>query len=329
MHLTDKYGRPITDLRIAITDRCNYKCVYCRTGNEGAVYAELPFDDYLRMARLMVALGITKIRITGGEPLLRHGVVDFVRRLADLATPEKGSPDLAITTNGHLLADMAEPLRQAGLRRVTVSMDAVDSETFSRITRVPGSFQSVLAGVRAARRAGLEPVKVNCVLLRGFNEDQIVPFGRFARDEGVIVRFIEFMPLEEDRVWSPDIVVPLEEILRRMAAFRPLVEIPHGRSETARRYVFDDGVGEIGIIAPVSHPFCGQCSRIRITSDGKVRTCLFSVFDHDLVGPMRRGAGDQELLARIASIVQQKEARHHIGEPDFVPPSRTMVHIGG
>jgi len=329
LSLIDKYGRAITDLRIAITDRCNYRCVYCRTGNEGALYAELPFADYMRIARVMVSLGITKVRITGGEPLLRPGVVDFVRELSQLKTSSGGAPDVAITTNGHLLEKMAEPLRQAGLRRVTVSMDAVEPQTFARITRVPNSFATVLAGVRAARRAGLEPVKVNCVLLRGFNDDQIVPFGKFARDEGVVVRFIEFMPLEEDRVWSPEVVVRLEEILERMADFRPLTEIAHARSETARRYVFDDGVGEIGIIAPVSHPFCGQCSRIRITSDGKIRTCLFSVFDHDLAGRMRAGASDAELAEYIHATVQRKEARHHIGEPDFVPASRTMVHIGG
>lgn len=355
MPLTDKFGRAITDLRISITDRCNYKCVYCRTGNEGAVYGELPFADYLRMARVLVSLGITKVRITGGEPLLRRGVVDFVRELSKLrpqglkpdspkptsgtakavpsherfdAVPQK-QLDIAITTNGHLLADMAKPLKDAGLSRVTVSMDAVDADTFSSITRVPGSFDQVLAGMRAARDSGLGPVKVNCVLMRGFNEDQIVPFGRFAREEGVIVRFIEFMPLEEDRVWKPTVVVTLDEILRRMAEYRPLLEISHQHSETARRYRFDDGIGEIGIIAPVSHPFCGQCSRIRITSDGKIRTCLFSVWDHDLYELMRRGASDDEMVSFIRDVVSRKEARHHIGEPDFVPASRTMVHIGG
>jgi cyclic pyranopterin phosphate synthase len=329
MPLTDKFGRAITDLRISITDRCNYKCVYCRTGNEGAIYGELPFADYSRMARVMVSLGITKVRITGGEPLLRKGVVDFVRELSRLQTSTGTSLDIAITTNGHLLAEMAKPLKDAGLSRVTVSMDAVDPDTFARITRVPGSFDQVLAGVRAARDAGLGPVKVNCVLMRGFNEDQIVPFGKFARAEGLIVRFIEFMPLEEDRVWTPEVVVTLDEILQRMAAYRPLVEIPHQHSETARRYRFDDGIGEIGIIAPVSHPFCGHCSRIRITSDGKIRTCLFSVWDHDLHELMRRGASDDELVSFIRDVVSKKEARHHIGEPDFVPASRTMVHIGG
>ncbi len=354
MQLTDKFGRAITDLRISITDRCNYKCVYCRTGNEGALYADLPFADYFRMVRVLVGMGITKVRLTGGEPLLRKGVVDFVRELAKLR-PQGLKPlsfsgrdsaagsralskqslesveqlDIALTTNGHLLAEMAQPLKGAGLTRATVSMDAVDPERFARITRVANGYDHVLAGIRAARSAALWPVKVNCVLLRGFNEDQVVPFGKFAREEGVTVRFIEFMPLEEDRVWSPDTVVPLDEILTRMAEYRPLVEIPHARSETARRYRFDDGVGEIGIIAPVSHPFCGHCSRIRITSDGKIRTCLFSVWDHDLHAQMRRGASDEELAEFIRGVVQKKEERHHIGEPDFVPASRTMVHIGG
>ncbi|MBZ5706900.1 MAG: GTP 3',8-cyclase MoaA [Acidobacteriia bacterium] len=327
--LTDKFGRPIIDLRISITDHCNYKCVYCRTGNEGALYADLPFTDYLRMTRVLVGMGIKKVRITGGEPLLRKGVVGFVRDVAKLRDSDDEPLDIAITTNGHLLAEMAQPLKDAGLQRVTVSMDAVDPDRFARITRVPTGYDNVLAGIRAARRVGLWPLKVNCVLMRGFNEDQIIPFGMFAREEGVIVRFIEFMPLEEDRVWSPKTVVTLDEILHRMSEYRPLVEIPHERSETARRYHFGDGIGEIGIIAPVSHPFCGHCSRIRITSDGKIRTCLFSVWDHDLHELMRRGASDDELVEFIRGVVQRKEERHHIGEPDFVPASRTMVHIGG
>ena len=363
MPLHDKFGRAITDLRISITDRCNYKCVYCRTGNEGALYGDLPFADYLRMARVLVGMGVTKIRLTGGEPLLRNGVVEFVRELAKLrsqglkptslsggngtaeAVPfpkpasvhdsmttgfDFGEPlDIALTTNGHLLADLAQPLKDAGLTRVTVSMDAVDPDRFARITRVSNGYDHVLAGIRAARRAGLWPLKVNCVLMRGFNEDQIIPFGMFAREEGVTVRFIEFMPLEEGRTWAPTTVVTLDEILERMAEYRPLVEIPHARSETARRYRFEDGVGEIGIIAPVTHPFCGHCSRIRITSDGKIRTCLFSVWDHDLHAQMRHGASDGQLAEFIQGVVAKKEERHHIGEPDFVPASRTMVHIGG
>ena len=329
MPLTDHFGRSIHDLRISITDRCNYRCVYCRTGTNGAAYAELPFDDYLRMARILVGLGITKIRLTGGEPLLRKGIVEFVRDLAKLRTLEGNKPEIALTTNGHLLAEIARPLKEAGLARVTVSMDAVDPERFARITRVPNGYESVLAGVRAARKAGLDPVKINCVLLRGFNEDQVIPFGMFAREEQVVVRFIEFMPLEEDRVWTPQIVVTLDEVVRRMSEYLPLEEITHERSETARRYRFRDGVGKIGIIAPVSHPFCGHCSRIRITSDGKLRTCLFSVWDHDLHELMRRGATDEKLAEFIVKVVEKKEERHHIGEPGFVPASRTMVHIGG
>ena len=329
MPLTDNFGRQIHDLRISITDRCNYKCVYCRTGTNGATYAELPFEQYLRMARILVGLGITKIRLTGGEPLLRRGIVEFVRDLAKLRTAGAVKPEIALTTNGHLLAEMAQPLKDAGLDRVTVSMDAVDPERFARITRVPNGYESVLAGVRASGRAGLDPVKINCVLLRGFNEDQVIPFGMFAREEKVVVRFIEFMPLGEDRVWTPEIVVRLEEIVSRMSEYLPLIEIVHARSETARRYRFADGVGEIGIIAPVSHPFCGHCSRIRITSDGKLRTCLFSVWDHDLHGLMRRGSSDDQLADFIVKVVKKKEERHHIGEPGFVPASRTMVHIGG
>jgi cyclic pyranopterin phosphate synthase len=185
-------------------------------------------------------------------------------------------------------------------------------------------------GIRAAQSAGLNPVKINCVLLRGFNEDQIPAFARFAREEGVIVRFIEFMPLEEDRLWTPESVISIREVLAQLETVRPLVRLqPNTLSETAVRYTFDDGVGEIGIIAPVSQAFCGQCSRIRLTSDGKIRTCLFSHFEHDLYGIMRRGGTDADLVAFIQQAVTKKEARHHIGEPGFLKPSRSMVHIGG
>jgi GTP 3',8-cyclase len=328
--LRDKHGRAITDLRISITDRCNYKCVYCRTGNEGAIYAELPIEDYFRIARVFVSLGIEKIRLTGGEPLLRRGLLDLLRELNQLSTLDGKPLDLAVTTNGHLLEELAQPLREAGLSRITVSMDAVDAERFARITRVPGSYQRVLAGIRAAKRAGLAPVKVNCVLLRGFNEDQIVRFAQFSRDEGVIVRFIEFMPLEEDRLWTPDVVVSMKEIVAALESFRPVRRLqPNAASETAVRYTFDDGLGEMGIIAPVTQAFCGHCSRVRLTSDGKIRTCLFSQSDHDLYGVMRQGGSDEAMVTFIRRTVDQKEARHHIGEPGFLKPSRSMVHIGG
>ena len=339
--LRDSHQRAITDLRVSVTGRCNYRCVYCRTGN-GAVDPELPIADYLRLIRVFVSLGIEKVRLTGGEPLLRQGLVEMVQELSRIRIPfdEQGhrlNPDepgrkldIALTTNGHLLEALAQPLMDAGLSRVTVSMDAVDPAKFAAITRVPGSFPRVVAGIRKARSIGLGPVKVNCVLVRGLNDDQIIPFAHFAREENVIIRFIEFMPLDEDRAWSMDMVVPIREVEARLAAVQPLRTLPPTQpGETARRYLFEDGRGEIGIIAPVSQPFCGQCSRIRLTSDGKIRTCLFSTFEQDLHRQLRNGATDSELAGFIRAAVRLKEARHHIGEQDFINPARSMVQIGG
>jgi cyclic pyranopterin phosphate synthase len=236
--LTDSHGRAITDLRISITDRCNYRCVYCRTGNEGAPYSELPITDYLRLTRIFVNLGIEKVRLTGGEPLLRKGLIELIRELAKLRTRLSGDPlDLAVTTNGHLLEDQAARLKGAGLSRITVSMDAVDADTFARITRVPDSFEKVQRGIEAAQKAGLGPVKVNCVILRGFNDDQIVPFAKFSREHGVIVRFIEFMPLEEDRLWTTEKVVPFSEVVARLDQFRPLVSSPLIPQEKRQRVI--------------------------------------------------------------------------------------------
>lgn len=330
--LRDSHGRAITDLRLSVTDRCNFRCVYCRTGVGGESLGEMPLEDYARMLRLFVATGVEKIRFTGGEPLMRRGLLELIRETARLrpAFAPATKLDLAITTNGHLLAPMVGDLKRAGLTRVTVSMDAVDPDTFARITRIPGSFLKVRDGIRAAQDAGFGPVKVNCVLMRGFNDGEIEAFAEFSRTEGVIIRFIEFMPLGEDRSWAPETVVRMEEILERLNRVRPVVSLPANQlSETARRYTFDDGLGEIGIIAPVSHPFCGHCSRIRLTSDGKIRTCLFSQTDHDMAGPLQRGASDEELTALIRRVVDRKEARHHIGEPGFLSPSRSMVQIGG
>ena len=330
MPLTDKFGRSITDLRVSITDRCNYRCVYCRSGEDGIPFSELSMSDYIRIVRVFVSLGIEKVRITGGEPLLRKELLHMVGELAAMTTISGKRLDVAITTNGHLLAKLAQPLKDAGLSRVTVSMDAVDRDKFARITRVSNGYDAVVAGIHAAKRAGLEPVKVNAVILRGFNEDQIVPFARFSRDAGVIVRFIEFMPLEEDRIWSPDVVVGFNEMLDILNSYRPLVPLPATTpGETAMRYTFDDGLGEVGIIAPVSKAFCGACSRVRLTSDGKIRTCLFSQSDHDLYAVLQRGGADADLAAFIEKTIEKKEARHHIGEPGFLKPSRSMVHIGG
>jgi len=330
--LQDSHGRTITDLRVSITDRCNYKCVYCRTGNVGAQYAELSTADYLRLIRAFVSLGIEKVRLTGGEPLLRRDLTEIVQELAGWRTPAGEKLDLAITTNGHLLESLAQPLKTAGLTRLTVSMDAVDESTFERVTRIPGSYANVLGGIRAAQSAGFTRVKINCVLLRGFNDDQVEAFAHFARRENLVVRFIEFMPLDEDRRWTPEMVVSLREIVARISAILPLAPLaPNTVSETARRYGFSDtpGVGEVGIIAPVTQAFCGACSRIRLTSDGKIRTCLFSLREHDLHAAIRSGLPDEELARIIEFAVAHKEARHHIGEPGFIQPGRTMVHIGG
>jgi len=338
--LRDSYGRAITDLRLSVTDRCNYRCVYCRNGEDGLHFQELTLDEYARILRIFVSLGVEKIRFTGGEPLLRGDLPGLIRYAAGLRSEFSGDRlDLALTTNGHLLAPKVEELRDAGLGRITVSMDAMTPGTFERVTRVPGSFEKVLAGVRAARDAGFA-VKVNCVLMRGFNDGEIEAFAEFSRAENVVVRFIEFMPLEEPvfgphspleaRTWTRESVIDLDEIVMRLNAVRPLVELPPLHvSETARRYTFEDGVGEIGIIAPVSQSFCGACSRVRVTSDGKIRTCLFSQTDHDFAGLMARGTSDEDLRIAIHRIIQRKEARHHIGEPGFLKPSRSMVHIGG
>jgi cyclic pyranopterin phosphate synthase len=302
---------------------------------------ELELAEYARLTRIFVGLGIEKVRLTGGEPLLRDGIVELVAEIGRMRTASGERLDLALTTNGFRLAKLAKPLAEAGLTRVTVSLDAVDAETFARVTRVPGAFEKVLAGIRAAQDAGLGPVKVNCVLLRGYNDSQIEAFAEFALRERVILRFIEFMPLEETPVrdtadakpWSRDTVVTMDEILERLGKVGNLVPLAANHaSETARRFGFADGPAEgveIGIIAPVSHPFCNHCSRLRLTADGKLRTCLFSALDHDLLGLMRSGAEDDRVRARIVEIVRGKEERHHIGEPGFLKPLRSMVQIGG
>jgi GTP 3',8-cyclase len=327
MALRDKFGRPITDLRISVTDRCNFRCVYCRSANPEN-YREhseiLSWAELDRLAKVFLSLGIRKIRITGGEPLVRDGVEDYIARLHGL-----GVADLSMTTNGHLLAERCERLIAAGLRRINISLDSLDASKFERITRTK-SFATVLQSIDTAQNSKLAPVKVNAVLVRGLNDDEVESFAEFARERGVIMRFIEFMPLDADRHWTRSLVVPAAEVHRRIHARWPLVQIPHELSETARKYRFADGApGEIGLVAPVTQPFCGHCSRIRLTADGKLRTCLFSKEDHDLRELLREGASDEDLAIYIQSVVNEKEEGHRINAPDFVPPSRTMVFIGG
>jgi GTP 3',8-cyclase len=326
MTLTDKFGRQITDLRVSVTDRCNFRCVYCRSSNHEnhvAHHELLEWEEYVRLVAILVAMGIRKVRVTGGEPLVRPGIEDFIARLKTV-----GVHDLSITTNGYLLAERLEPLIAAGLDRINISLDSLHKEKFERITRTE-TFDQVMAGIDAAQASRLRPVKVNAVLVRGLNDDEIEAFAEFARERDLIMRFIEFMPLDADRSWKREIMVPAAEVYDRISARWPLVPIAHERSETARKYRFANGRGEIGLIAPVSQPFCGFCSRLRLTADGKLRTCLFSKEDDDLRFLLRGGATDSEIGDEILKIVMEKEKGHRINEPDFVPPSRTMVFIGG
>ena len=327
MALQDQFGRQITDLRISVTDRCNFRCIYCRSADPENYQQHdkiLSWPELERLGRVFRNLGIQKVRVTGGEPLVRPGVEDFIACLSEI-----GFSDLSMTTNGHQLAERCGRLIAAGLDRINISLDSLDAAKFEKITRTK-TFSSVMAGIDAAQKSQLGPAKINAVLVRGFNDDEVESFAEFARERGVIMRFIEFMPLDADRHWSRDLMVPAAEIHARIHARWPLTQIPHEASETARKYRFADGApGEIGLIAPVSQPFCGHCSRIRLTADGKLRTCLFSKDDHDLRGLLRENASDDDLSIYIRSVVNEKEKGHRINEPDFVSPSRTMVFIGG
>lgn len=327
MTLRDSFGRQIVDLRISVTDRCNFRCVYCRSADPENYRDHdeiLSWRELERLAKIFLSLGIRKIRVTGGEPLVREGIENYIGRLGTL-----GVADLSMTTNGHLLAERCDRLMAAGLHRINISLDSLDPSKFERITRTK-SFSAVMDGIDTVQNSRLAPAKVNAVLVRGLNDDEVEAFAEFSRERGVIMRFIEFMPLDADRHWSRELVVPAAEVYQRIHARWPLVQIPHERSETARKYRFADGApGQIGLIASVTQPFCGHCSRIRLTADGKLRTCLFSKDDHDLRALLREGASDDDLVTYIRSVVNEKEEGHRINEPGFVPPSRTMVFIGG
>jgi len=327
MSLYDKFGRQITDLRISITDRCNFRCVYCRSADPENYRDHdeiLSWAELQRLAGIFVGLGIRKVRITGGEPLVREGVEEYISHLKTL-----GVADLSITTNGHLLAERCDRLIAAGLQRINISLDSLDPFKFERITRTR-SYDKVMEGIEAVQKSRLAPAKVNAVLVRGLNDDEVEAFAAFARERGLIMRFIEFMPLDADRHWSRDLMVPAAEVYERIHAQWPLEQIPHEISETARKYRFADGApGEIGLIAPVTQAFCGHCSRIRLTADGRMRTCLFSKEDCNLRELLRANATDEGIVQWVRSMVMEKEEGHRINEPGFVPPSRTMVFIGG
>lgn len=328
--LLDAYNRQITDLRISLTDRCNFRCVYCLPHGT-PVFADrddlLTIDEIVEIAEIFVSLGIEKIRLTGGEPLVRRDFLLLVERLADLRPRLK---DLALTTNGLLLAEIAANLKRAGLTRLTISLDTLRRDRFIAMTRVD-ALDKTIDAIRVACDVGFDPVKVNAVVIRGRNDDELVDLARFARENSVVMRFIEYMPLDSGHRWDRDLVVSGRKIHNVIDAAFPLspLEVDRG-SSTAWRYAFADGSpGEVGIIAPVTDMFCGQCSRIRLTADGQLRTCLFSTAEHDLRGPLRAGASSKELIGLIQNAVSQKEPRHRINDAEFVQPARTMSFIGG
>lgn len=328
--LIDSHGRRVKDLRISITDRCNFRCSYCMP-EAGLTWLDradlLSYEEQARVARVCVErFGFEAIRITGGEPTVRGQLPRLFGLLAPLGV------DLAMTTNGVRLPELAADLAAAGLRRVNISLDSLRRETFLALTR-RDELDRVLAGIDAALDAGFEPVKLNVVVIRGVNDDEIVDLARFGRSKGVGVRFIEFMPLDAQGEWTMDQVVPAREILDRIDAELGLESSAagpdHHGDEPAARYRYRDGVGDVGVIPSVTAPFCGSCDRVRITADGKFRTCLFALDEFDLRSLLRGGGSDDDLAAEIARAVGTKWAGHHIGQVDFVRPARSMSQIGG
>lgn len=351
--LQDSLGRTMRDLRVSVTDRCNFRCVYCLPESDeaaqfyrakvgGKAYPETPsavrsptwkpkselltFDELERLVRIAVGLGIEKIRVTGGEPLLRRGLEELMARFGRVP----GILDLAMTTNGFYFSDKAEALKRAGLQRVSFSLDSLEPGNFLKMTGRTG-LNEVLDSISLAQELGFSPVKVNAVVIRGLNDHEVPALAEFARERRLSLRFIEFMPLDSGRAWQRELVVTGREILDQLRRRFDLVPLSASANlaETARRWAFADGRGEIGVIAPVSEPFCGHCNRLRLTADGKIRTCLFSVVEHDVRGWLRGGASDDELAAGLRRVVLGKELGHRIGQADFAQPARTMSCIGG
>jgi GTP 3',8-cyclase len=326
--LEDGHGRLIEDIRVSVTDRCNFRCQYCMPA-EGLPWLErsevLTFEEIARLVELCASMGVSDVRLTGGEPLVRR---DFPRLAAMLAGID-GVRDLSVTTNGFLLERDAAALVHAGVNRFNVSVDSLQRDRFYELTR-RDALPQVLRGLEAlGQHPEAFPIKLNAVAIRDFTEDEVLPFAEFARSHPYDVRFIEFMPLDADHAWTADQVLTGEEIRAAIEAVYPLEPLPREPSATARVYRFADGAGTIGFINPVSEPFCGDCNRIRLTCDGRLRTCLFSLNETDLRTPLRDGADDAELERIIREAVWRKELKHHIGEPGFIQPERTMSAIGG
>lgn len=326
--LIDRFGRRHTKLRISVTDRCNLRCQYCMPA-EGVPIAPrdelLTFEEIERVTRIAVGLGIDQVRLTGGEPLVRKELPTLVEMLSKV----DGLHDLALTTNAVLLDEQAEALHNAGLQRVNISLDALDPNVFKELTR-RDQYDRVIAGIEAAQRVGMNPIKINVVSLRGVTESEVLPFGHFARETGLEVRFIEYMPLDASNEWERSRVLFAEDIRRALAeGIQPLIPIQQPTGSPATEYEFADGIGRIGFIPTVSQPFCAACDRFRLTADGKLRNCLFSLDEVDLREPLRSGANDAELADLMQSSIAAKEAGHQINTADFVQPTRTMSAIGG
>ena len=326
--LRDSWGREIKSLRVSVTDKCNFRCRYCMPA-EGLEWLErdelLSFEEIERLVRVLARMGVDEVRLTGGEPLVRRDLPTLVGMLA--ATP--GVRDLSLTTNGVLLDRFAAPLVEAGLRRLNVSLDSLSHVRFAEITR-RDALDRVLAGLaEAERHPELRPIKVNCVAIKGFTEEEVPALAELARRKPYVVRFIEFMPLDADQAWRGDDVLTGGEIRALIEERWPLEELPAKASSTARRFRFADGAGEIGFVNPVSEPFCSTCDRIRLTADGQLRTCLFSRREWDLKTPLRDGSSDERLEELIRFAVAHKELKHKINDPGFVRASRSMSQIGG
>jgi cyclic pyranopterin phosphate synthase len=326
--LFDAHGRRIEDVRVSVTDRCNFRCQYCMPA-EGLPWLDrdeiLSFEEIERVVTLLAEMGVRDVRLTGGEPLVRRELPTLVAKLALIERVD----DLSLTTNGYLLERDADDLVAAGIGRVNVSIDSLQRDRFFHMTR-RDALPQVLRGLEAlAGHPEVHPVKVNAVAMRGFTEEEALPFAEFARSTAFQVRFIEFMPLDADRSWTPDSVLTGDELRRIIHAVYPLEELPREPSATARVFRFCDGRGEVGFVNPVSEPFCDDCNRIRLTAEGKLRTCLFSMHETDLRGPLRGGASDDELERVIRDAVWRKELKHRVGEEGFRPPPRTMSAIGG
>ena len=327
--MLDRFGRIHTNLRISVTDVCNFRCIYCMPEDMTFMpdSALMTFDEIMHLARIFVALGVNKVRITGGEPLVRPDVPTLIKRLTQL----DGLTDISLTTNGIGLIHQAQALYDAGLRRINVSLDTLNEEKFEQMTRRK-VLSRVLQGLKTAHECGFNPIKVNAVAMRGFTDDEIVDLATFARQNDYQLRFIEFMPLDGDDVWGRNMYVPGKEIIAKINAVYPLTQVAlngEAKSDTAQRYRFSDNGNEVGIIPSVSEPFCENCNRVRLTADGKFRTCLFSLTETDLLTPLRESASDEVIRELILDAVAQKEAGHKINATDFIKPERNMSRIGG